>query len=71
VYRRFFWKISSPLMSIFFFYFFSKGPNFAFMYQNGESQYIIYFHSWTFLDQSLLKTVVYIPRILSHLCSFA
>jgi hypothetical protein len=48
---------------------FSMGPNFASIYKNGDSQYIVYFYCWTFLDRSWFKSVVYgVPNTRATFC---
>ena len=48
----------------------SKRPNFASVWQNGESQCIIYFYPWKFLDQSWRKVLFGINSIWKILLIF-
>ena len=53
----FFKKMSSRLISIIF-YPFSLSPSYTSVQKNRDSQCIMYFYSWRFLDQSWFKGVV-------------
>ena len=41
----------------------SQGPNFASIRKSGQSQCIIYFYSWRFLDPRLFKSFVQISNV--------